>query len=276
MRHERAFHEASKRELGRLSRSLLAAKAFSSAEELEGVAEREPWRVQVNDGGDVAVLGMWRSHLPVLAIDALWCSARNIPEAVRQIRDVGRQHGLTDVVSPPVPVEEEAPYLLAGMHTYTTVLTLVRTTTEEESAPDPDCLVIRPAGSPDVDLLLDLDARCFEPFWHYDAQHVVRFCTTARLAVAERDGEAVGYTLCTVDGGEGLIGRLCVVPEWRRRGIGRALLLDAVRHSTRHGARRITLSTQVENQTSQALYRGTAFRDTGRRFAFMRFGESEE
>lgn len=93
--------------------------------------------------------------------------------------------------------------------------------------------------------------------------------------LAERDGEAVGYTLCTVDDDEGLLGRLCVTRAWRRKGIGMALLLDCLRYGRLNGARHMSLSTQVDNTSSQALYRAAGFRDTGRRYSFLRFGTDE-
>lgn len=271
-----AFRPPTAREIGRLERPLVAARVFMDAEDLHLALGAAPWTLQVNDTGDVAVLGRWRDHLPALSIEALWCPVGRIPDAVRAFLELGRSQGLTDVVSPPTPIEEMAAYEAAGMHVQTVVTTYA---TQALSAPVAAASVedfgLREASHTDLDTLLALDRACFEPFWRYDARHMARFFATGRLALAEVDGHTVGYTLCTVDGHDGLLGRLCVLPEWRRKGIGYELLSEAMRYVSRHGGRRLTLSTQVDNTPSQALYRQAAMRDTGRRYAFLRFGADE-
>jgi ribosomal-protein-alanine N-acetyltransferase len=263
------------REVDRLARTLVAAKVFRDAGELRETVGAEPWRVLVDDRGDVAVLGRWRDHLSIVSIEALWCPWNGIAAAVREIREIGRAQDLEDVVSPPIPLEDTQPYESAGMRVCTSVMTMSRSGEMAASDAENAEVRIRPAGYADMPVLMQLDEACFEPFWRYDARHMSRFCETGRLALAERGGEAVGYTLCTVDGDEGLLGRLCVLPARRNNGIGRALVREAVSFTSRHGAGRTTLSTQVDNGASQALYRSAGFRDTGRRYAFLRFGTSE-
>lgn len=271
-----AFRSPTPREIGRLERPLVAARVFSDAEDIRVALATTPWTLQVNDKGDVAVLGRWRDHLPALSIEALWCPVGRISDAVRAFLELARSHGLTDVVSPPTPIEEMGGYQAAGMHVQTVVTTY---STHRLSAPGGGARIerldLREASHTDLDTLLALDRACFEPFWRYDARHMARFFAIGRLALAEVDGRAVGYTLCTVDGDDGLLGRLCVLPEWRRKGIGYELLSEAMRYVGRHGGGRLTLSTQVDNTPSQALYRQAALRDTGRRYAFLRFGADE-
>lgn len=268
-----SFRAPTPREFGRLEHTLVAAKSFADAQEMRAAFEHDPWRIKVNDRGDVAVLARWRDHLPVLAIEALWCPTVRIPDAVTQFRRLGEEMGLTDVVSPPTPVEEARPYEVAGMHPYTVVTTYTLARLAGLRMPTaPAELVIREADHRDLETLIALDAACFEPFWRYDARHLSRFIATARLAVASLDGEPVGYTLCTIDGDDGLLGRLCVTEPNRRRGIGAALLFDAARFINREGGLRMTLSTQVDNHPSQALYRSASMQSTGHRYAFLRFG----
>lgn len=271
------LHPATPSELKRLVRPLTAAQVVSSAEELDRITTAEPWRVQVSPRGDVVVLSRWREHLPYLAIEALWCPASRSTDALGQIRHIATEWEMTDVISPPAPAEDTAPYIDAGMHVDTLVATyrLVRGAPAGHAGLPAGCTV-RTAGPSDLPVLLDIDARCFGAFWRYDRRHMDRFMALARLALAEVDGAAVGYTLCTLHGDEGLLGRLCVVPEQRRHGIGAALVRDAVAYAWDHGGRSITLSTQTDNAPSQALYRREGFRDTGRRYAFLRFGQGEE
>lgn len=268
------FRPPTGREFVRLERTLVAAKVFTDADEMRVECAREPWRLQVSDRGDVAVLARWRDHLPVLAVEALWCPTARIPEAVTWFRRVGEEIGLTDVVSPPTPIEEAKPYETAGMRTHTVVTTYVLgRLAGSRMPPAPRELVIREADQRDLETLLALDASCFEPFWRYDPRHMARFFATGRLALAVLDGRPVGYTLCTIDGDDGLLGRLCVTEQDRRLGIGSALLFESARYVNREGGLRMTLSTQVDNRPSQALYRSASMRDTGHHYAFLRFGQ---
>jgi len=267
------LHPATPAELKRLVRPLTAAQVVSSAEELERITSLDPWRVQVNARGDVAVLGRWRDHLPFLAIEALWCPASRSVDALGQIRHIADEHAMTDVISPSTPAEDTAPYIEAGMHVDTLVATYRLVRGAPARSPVLGATAIRTARPSDLRALLDVDARCFEPFWRYDRRHMDRFLALGRLALAEVEGQAVGYTLCTLHGVEGLLGRLCVVPDWRRQGVGSALVRDAVAYVWASGGRVVTLSTQTDNAPSQALYRREGFRDTGRRYAFLRFGQ---
>lgn len=275
MSGECRFHAATREQLDRLERALVASKLFVDAEELHAVHRQTPWRLQVDDRGHVGVLDRWRDHLAYLSIDALWCPPRAVPGALACFREVGLGLGLTDVVSPPVPLEEVRAYTSGGMRERTIVATYVLAPVVPVVGELPARLVLRHAGHRDIPALLAVDAECFEPFWRYDARHLARFCETGRLVLAERLGKPVGYTLCTVEAGDGLLGRLCVTPEMRLQGIGSALLADAVAHVREHGGERLTLSTQIDNAASQALYRKAGFRDTGRRYAFLRFGTDE-
>lgn len=271
------FRPVTPHQAGKLERSLLATKLFTGAEDLHAVLAERPWAVQVNGRGDVAVLARWRDHLPYLSIEALWCPLPEVPQALRDCLGIAREHGMTDVVSPPTRVEEMRVFESAGMRPEVTVVTLVRETDGVVEGADPARagITFRHLGHLDIPAILELDMRCFEPFWAYDAHHLARFCTTGRLVAALRADVMLGYTLTTVDGGDGLLGRLCVAPEVRRQGIGLALVADAVEFVRSQGGEHITLSTQIGNAPSQALYAKAGFRDNGRRYVFLRFGFDE-
>lgn len=267
------FHSADAAEIARLARTLSAARVVDGADELERIHAAEPWRIRVNGRGDVAVLSRWRDHLPFLAIDALWCPVARMDGALSDIRAVGSEHGFGDVISPPVPVEDMYAYEAGGMRPRTIVATYqLDRPAEAAERPAPAGVTLREADAANLLALLGVDAQCFEPFWRYDARHLSRFLVSSRLAIAEHDGETLGYTLCTVGGSEGLLGRLCVAPEHRRAGIGSALLSDAIRWVGEQGGRHVMLSTQTDNRASQRLYRQAGFCNTGRRYAFLHFG----
>lgn len=102
----------------------------------------------------------------------------------------------------------------------------------------------------------------FTEDWTFD-----RFQATADPACwrAAWDGEEMaGVALCSRrhrDGALGEVGELSVRAESRRRGVGRALLLDGLRCLREHGARTARLSTGTANPYhSYDLYESVGFR----------------
>lgn len=83
--------------------------------------------------------------------------------------------------------------------------------------------------------------------------------------VAERDGCVVGtVTLCvfrTLTGPKAYLDHLVVAPEWRRRGIGRALMEHAIEQASAAGASRIDLTANSEKQAGRELYRSLGFQE---------------
>jgi ribosomal-protein-alanine N-acetyltransferase len=59
--------------------------------------------------------------------------------------------------------------------------------------------------------------------------------------------------------------RIAVHPNWQGYGVGRELLAAAIGKAASHGARSLTLNTQVSNQRSQQLYRSFGFQATAQR-----------
>lgn len=62
----------------------------------------------------------------------------------------------------------------------------------------------------------------------------------ASVLVAEADQRIVGSLIATFDGWRGNMYRIAVHPDYRRRGIGRALVTEGERGLTKQGAKRIT------------------------------------
>jgi len=90
----------------------------------------------------------------------------------------------------------------------------------------------------------------------------------ARIYVA-RDGAriiamaALHFTTSTAEGGRVAWFEDCIVrPEHRRKGIGKALLEYVIAQARAEGARRVTLLTDGDNASAQALYRQSGFRDS--------------
>lgn len=92
----------------------------------------------------------------------------------------------------------------------------------------------------------------------------------AVILVARRAERLVGYAYGTVEDRDwnrlldthGAIHDILVAEDARRRGVGRALLSEVVKALEELGAPRIVLSTMVDNEAAQSLFRDLGFRPT--------------
>jgi ribosomal-protein-alanine N-acetyltransferase len=74
-----------------------------------------------------------------------------------------------------------------------------------------------------------------------------------------------GMILARVAADEAEVVTLAVVPSQRRRGVGTALLRDAMDHAHRQGAAAMFLEVDIGNLAAQSLYRRLGFVQVGRR-----------
>lgn len=251
-------------DLSWIAPAAIASHVVDTPAGLEAVLAAEPWRLRVTEAGDAALLERWRPALDDLAIAGLWCPQRRIPVLVADLARVTASHGFARLIAPIVHEDVAGPYLAAGM----TVLERIAVMRLEgralaragarAKAPAAETEV-REAAAADVAAISELDAVCFPPFWHYDPATLGRLAAGGRLAVAVRGGAHVGYTLSTLHGPQGSLGRIAVAPHVQRHGIGRALAADSVAWMTSHGARTVVLSTQDGNAAAKALYGGLGF-----------------
>jgi ribosomal protein S18 acetylase RimI-like enzyme len=90
------------------------------------------------------------------------------------------------------------------------------------------------------------------------------------LRVAEEKGRVLGYAYGSLEprdwnmllDAHGAIHDVCVARTRRRRGVGRALTQAMVEALVAKGARRILLSTMVQNRPAQRLFASLGFRNT--------------
>ena len=88
------------------------------------------------------------------------------------------------------------------------------------------------------------------------------------IHVAREAGKVIAmasllYSISTAEGGlAATFEDLVVLPGYRGKGIGAALLRHVVAEARRHGVLRITLLTDRQNKRAQALYRKVGFADS--------------
>lgn len=74
--------------------------------------------------------------------------------------------------------------------------------------------------------------------------------------VAEEGKQVVGAVLGGFDGRRGMVYHLAVLPEYRERGIGRALMEELEHRLRAKGCLKYYLLVTKDNQEAQAFYRG--------------------
>jgi len=98
----------------------------------------------------------------------------------------------------------------------------------------------------------------FRRSWHEDAAHLLALDddrVVGSIAI-RRDEHPVTHHVATLD--------MLVVPSHRRRGVGSALLDEALRWARSYGIERIELSVYPSNDGAIALYRRFGFVQEGR------------
>ncbi len=105
-----------------------------------------------------------------------------------------------------------------------------------------------------------LDATSFPQYWHFDEVALREACAAtpvSRVRILGR--EPVGYVIAGRSGGTGFVQRLAVHPEHAGQGIGRTLVIDALRWLQRHGGVDAFVNTQDDNVRAIELYERLGF-----------------
>lgn len=136
-------------------------------------------------------------------------------------------------------------------------------------------VMIRDLHVGDIDAIVEIE-RVVQPWtpWSADAFHEAHerpetyACRVATVVDAEAPVVA-GYAVLAIAGPDGDreadLQNIAVAPERQRRGLGRALLADAVAAARRRHACEIFLDVRADNGPAHALYRAAGFAEIGRR-----------
>ncbi|MEP7081656.1 MAG: ribosomal protein S18-alanine N-acetyltransferase [Chloroflexota bacterium] len=127
-------------------------------------------------------------------------------------------------------------------------------------------VVIAPMTLEDVDAAHEIERLSFATPWPaYAFEQELRGNRLARYLVARAGDEFVGFAGMWMMVDDAHITTISVHPEWRRRGVGRQLLLDLTELAISVGARRMTLEVRAGNAGAHSLYREFGFDVVGRR-----------
>jgi ribosomal protein S18 acetylase RimI-like enzyme len=209
------------------------------------------------------------------------------PEFVTECLDWLRARGYRSVVTSALSTHECEGFLRAGFDLHEELDLLAHDLRGLPSVPRG----LRRARRRDRPAVIEVDALAFPPFWRLHeggleealaatpsvrfrlagpawfaaARHGVGAPRTGRAwGWGPRGGEAAGstagYAIAGRGGDTGYLQRLAVHPAARDRGLGRALVVDALVWLRRRGAARAMVNTQRTNEGALALYQACGFR----------------
>jgi ribosomal protein S18 acetylase RimI-like enzyme len=92
-----------------------------------------------------------------------------------------------------------------------------------------------------------------------DDLHRAVAASVADVLVAEVEGQVVASIIGTFDGWRGNIYRLAVHPEYRRRGIARALVAEVERRLSGQGVKRITALVEKDHQWATSFWEAVGY-----------------
>lgn len=130
--------------------------------------------------------------------------------------------------------------------------------------------LIRTAHRKDLRAIMALDRLAFDYLWRKSAGNFSEaLANAASFALADVDGQIVGYEWCQVYRQRAHLTRLAVHPDYQGRGIGAQLLHRAITDVQTAGVSLITLNTQESNHRSRALYKRFGFVKTRQRMPVL-------
>ena len=115
-----------------------------------------------------------------------------------------------------------------------------------------------------------LEKICFSQPW--SEQSIASELTNALSVwlVAEADGALAGYIGSQSVLGESDVMNVAVSPDYRRQGIGEALVLALVEELKKHGNHCLSLEVRLSNTPARTLYEKLGFAEVGRRPNYYR------
>ncbi|HEX5004014.1 MAG TPA: ribosomal protein S18-alanine N-acetyltransferase [Gemmatimonadales bacterium] len=129
---------------------------------------------------------------------------------------------------------------------------------------------IRPASFADAAAMAAVERRCFSDPWPLEGfREVLGMPGTVALVMTDAD-ETIAYFMAREILGTAEVLNLAVVPEYRGRGLGAALLDAGLAAVSARGGSEIFLEVRASNAVAQALYARRGFRTAGRRRGYYR------
>ncbi len=127
-------------------------------------------------------------------------------------------------------------------------------------------LIVRLAEERDIKPMAEMDILCFSAPWSEESfRKEINENRLAFYIVAEISGRMVGYAGLWSIVDEGHITNVAVHPDYRRKGIGEALITVLLNHTLEIGILSHTLEVRASNDPAISLYLKFGFEPAGLR-----------
>lgn len=132
-----------------------------------------------------------------------------------------------------------------------------------------DSYVFRYMREEDLDQIMEVEHASFTTPWSREAFYNELFNNKfAVYLVLEMDNRVVGYCGVWIVIDEAHVTNVAVLPAYRGRKLGEALLSKLMSIAREMGARSMTLEVRVTNHVAQSLYRKLGFQNGGIRKSY--------
>ena len=212
--------------------------------------------------GGWARLGSWRGR-PDVAYLSVGAERPPTPEIVDRCVGLLRGRGYSAVVTSALAMTDALPFIDAGFSVRERLHLLAHSMGDLPLPAHPT----RRARRADRPAVMTLDRLSFDGFWQLDDDgltNAIDATPSSRFRLAGPRGEGDGiaaYAITGRAGHHGYLQRVAVHPDERRRGYGRAVVIDGLRWLRRHGAMQALVNTQHNNAGALALYAACGFRE---------------
>jgi [ribosomal protein S18]-alanine N-acetyltransferase len=130
--------------------------------------------------------------------------------------------------------------------------------------------LLRPFRPDDLSSVIEINRVCLpENYSPYFFLEVYKSCPEAFI-VAEKERKVAGYIMCRLEFGfsdvrrfrmvrKGHVVSVAVMPDFRRQGVGKELVLAAMKALELHGAEECFLEVRTANEDAVRLYKNMGF-----------------
>lgn len=148
---------------------------------------------------------------------------------------------------------------------------LSRPVSSVSTASKPHTLTLRPVGREASAVLTQIHAEAFSNYWNIeDFNDFFSISGTLAWLAQDGDGQALGMAVLRVQHEQADIITVAVRMPFRRLGVGRALMAQAVDKAKECGCVRLFLDVEAGNQAAISLYESMGFLHLSRRKLYYR------
>ncbi len=126
-------------------------------------------------------------------------------------------------------------------------------------------ITLETATTADTERIAEIERLCFSVPWSSTSVREFIENPLAVMITAKSDGRIVGYIGLYSVADEADIANVAVIPEFRRCGIAKALIIEALLYAKEKGIKKLMLEVRASNIAAISLYKSFGFICVGTR-----------